>query len=93
MKRWPDWMKRETAAAYTDLSPGAIDQYVKRGLLPQPYKVGEALLWSRAELDSAIRGVPAAAASPPTADAYTEGTLRAKAAFEAPGARGGKASG
>ena len=42
--RWPAWMKRETAACYTDLSPAAIDQYGKRGLLPQPHKVGEALL-------------------------------------------------
>jgi len=56
--RWPAWMKRQTVAIYTDLSPVAVDQYVKRGLLPKPYAVGEALLWSRDEVDKAIRGAP-----------------------------------
>ncbi len=43
---WPDYMKRDTLAARLDLKPGAIDQYVKRGLLPPPVRLGDADLWS-----------------------------------------------
>lgn len=52
--RWPGWMSRQTVAAYTDLSLAAVDQYVKRGLLPRPHKIGEALRWSIEEIDVAI---------------------------------------
>jgi len=54
--RWPDWMSKDTLAAYTDLKFGAIDQYVKRGLLPRPHMIGEAQRWSKQEVDDAIRG-------------------------------------
>lgn len=40
---WPDYCKKETLARRLDLEIGAVDQYVKRGLLPSPHKVGEAL--------------------------------------------------
>lgn len=52
---WPDYMTRETLARRLDLKPGAVDQYVKRGILPPPRKVGEALLWSWVEVDNFIR--------------------------------------
>ena len=42
---WPDYCKKETLARRLDLEIGAVDQYVKRGLLPSPHKVGEALLF------------------------------------------------
>jgi hypothetical protein len=70
--RWPDWMKRETVAAYADLRPGVVDQYVKRGLLPTPRKLGEALLWSREEVDKAIRGGDGNADSTVDSDPYLE---------------------
>jgi len=68
-------MRRETLAAYIDLSPGAVDQYVKRGILPRPHKIGEALLWSAEEVDAAIRngGAPAREQE----DAYDIGSRRA----------------
>lgn len=31
---WPDWCKRETLARRLDIEPGAVDQYVKRGVIP-----------------------------------------------------------
>lgn len=62
--RWPAWMKRETVATYTDLSPAAVDQYVKRGLLPRPHKIGEALRWSIDEIDEAIRSAPCVVREP-----------------------------
>lgn len=53
---WPDYLKKETLARRLDLEIGAVDQYVKRGLLPSPHKVGEALLFCWAEVDSYLRG-------------------------------------
>lgn len=49
---WPDYCKKETLARRLDLEIGAVDQYVKRGLLPSPHKVGEALLFCWQEVDS-----------------------------------------
>ena len=77
ISRWPDWMKRETVAAYADLRPAAVDQYVKRGLLPQPHKLGEALLWSRAEVDKAISGDDFDGDSRTDVDPYLQGVANA----------------
>jgi hypothetical protein len=38
-------MKRETLAKRLNLAPGVIDQLVKRGLLPPPVRLGDAILW------------------------------------------------
>jgi len=54
---WPDYMTRETLANRLDLKPGAVDQYVRRGLLPQPIHIGEAVRWRWTEVDSWLRGV------------------------------------
>lgn len=53
---WPDYCKKETLAKRLDLAVGAVEQLVKRGLLPSPHRCGEALLWYWPEVDSAIRG-------------------------------------
>lgn len=52
---WPDYMSRETLAKRLDLPVGAIDQYVKRGLLPRPIKVGDALRFAWRDVDSFLR--------------------------------------
>lgn len=54
---WPDYCRKETLAKRLDLAVGAIDQYVKRGLLPRPKKIGDALLWKWAEVDAMMTGV------------------------------------
>lgn len=51
---WPDYMKRETLAKRMDLAEGAIDQLVKRGVLPPPVAIGDALRWRWVEVDAAI---------------------------------------
>ena len=51
---WPDYMTKEVLARRISLKLGAIDQYVSRGLLPPPHKLGEALLWHWPEVDAAI---------------------------------------
>jgi hypothetical protein len=64
---WPDYMKRETLAKRLDLAPGAIDQLVKRGLLPGPIQIGEARLWCWDDVQArlATRGVLVEAPSDP----------------------------
>lgn len=53
--RWPDYCKKETLARRLDLPVGAIDQMVKRGLLPPPVTVDNALLWRWETVDSFLR--------------------------------------
>lgn len=55
---WPDYMKRDTLAARLDLKPGAVEQYVKRGLLPPPTRLGEADLWYWPEVHKWISRSP-----------------------------------
>lgn len=55
---WPDYMKRDTLAARLDLKPGAVEQYVKRGLLPPPVRLGEAELWYWPEVHRWINRAP-----------------------------------
>jgi len=72
---WPDYCKKETLARRLDLETGAVDQYVKRGLLPSPHKVGEALLFCWAEVDSYLRGGNTAESE--HVDPYDAGARRA----------------
>lgn len=79
---WPDYMRRETVADRLDMKPAYFDQLVRRGVLPQPRKVGEQMLWSWAEVDAAIKG--GKTAEPTTDDPYLAGARRAA---EAPAPR------
>lgn len=54
---WPDYCSRETLAKRLDIKPEAVDQYVKRELIPNPIKLGEALLWRWIDVDAQIAGV------------------------------------
>ena len=76
---WPDYCKRETLAKRLNIAAAAVDQLVKRGLLPPPIEVGEARLWRWHDVDDYLakrhsndqvddpylRGVHAAQASTP----------------------------
>ena len=78
---WPDYMTKEVLARRISLKLGAIDQYVSRGLLPPPHKLGEALLWHWPEVDAAIQGRKSAEQHD---DPYDIGAARAS---EAPATR------
>ena len=52
----PDYVSRETLAYRLDMKAGAIDQLVKRGILPPPLQIGEALRWWWPDVDRRIRG-------------------------------------
>ena len=87
---WPDYCKKETLARRLDLEIGAVDQYVKRGLLPSPHKVGEALLFCWQEVDSYLRGGNTAESE--HVDPYDAGARRAAeaAASRRPGPKQGR---
>lgn len=53
---WPGWMNRETAAAYCDLQPGAVDMLMKRGRFPRPHDLGGYPRWRRDEIDAWLVG-------------------------------------
>ena len=82
---WPDYLKRETLARRLNLAPGAVDQYVKRGLLPEPIAIGEALLWRWADVDAHLQALRLAGhtAGDETHDPYTAGIESAHAAERA----------
>ena len=51
----PDYLSKESLAHRLDMKVGAIDQLVKRGILPPPHQIGEALRWWWPEVDRRIR--------------------------------------
>jgi len=54
---WPRMMRRETAAAYCDLSPVKFIQEVSSGRLPQPVKLGSEDHWCRVALDADLNRI------------------------------------
>jgi predicted DNA-binding transcriptional regulator AlpA len=52
----PDYLSKESLAHRLDMKVGAIDQLVKRGILPPPVSIGEALRWRWPDVDRRIRG-------------------------------------
>lgn len=85
---WPDYCTRETLAKRLDLKPGYLDQLVKRGCLPPPRQVGEALLWAWVEVDTFIRN---GKTTEVIDDPYARGVHAAKAASARPhGAQQGR---
>ena len=52
----PDYLSKELLAHRLDMKVGAIDQLVKRGILPPPVNIGEALRWRWPDVDRRIRG-------------------------------------
>lgn len=53
-ERWPQAMKRKTAAEYVDLSEAAFEREVLAGKLPQPILLGGRDHWYREALDRAL---------------------------------------
>lgn len=51
---WPMMLKRQTAAAYCDLSVAEFEREVAAGRLPFPVKLGNSEHWNRDRLDAAL---------------------------------------
>jgi hypothetical protein len=54
----PDYCKRATLAYRLDIAPTAVDQLVKRGLLPEPIRLGECVLWRWADVEARLASGP-----------------------------------
>lgn len=80
---WPDYCKRETLAKRLNIAAGAVDQLVKRGLLPQPIKVGEALLWRWESVDSFLQHSQSESTLMDATDPYLAGALHCREAAPA----------
>jgi predicted DNA-binding transcriptional regulator AlpA len=71
----PHYMSRETLAKQLQIAPAAVDQYVKRGILPPAVPIGEALRWRWDTVDSWLQGRHSVDAT--TDDPYIAGAKRA----------------
>lgn len=52
--RPPSYVSKATLAAELDMSESTVDSYVKRGLLPQPFKWGGSVRWSWADVSTKL---------------------------------------
>lgn len=52
--RWPEMMKRKTAAEYCDMSEAAFEREVLAGRLPMGVQFGGREHWRKAALDKAL---------------------------------------
>lgn len=75
---WPDYCKKETLAKRLNLAVGAIDQLVQRGILPEPMRIGDALLWRWEDVDNRLKQPHTA--EPETVDPYLSGVSRVETA-------------
>lgn len=84
---WPDFLSKERLACRLDLTVGAVEQYVKRGLLPAPVKIGDALRWDWAEVCSKIRATEIQPTGHANTDPYDVGARGAGKASSTCGPR------
>lgn len=84
---WPLWMDRETLARALCVAPGAVDQYVARGVIPQPRKIGDAMRWRWEDVDNWLKGARDAQLSHAHSDPFEQGLERAHANGQAAPAR------
>lgn len=78
--QWPDYCRRETLAKRLNLPASAIDQFVKRGLLPQPIKIGEAVLWRWESVDTFLQSQQTETLIQDFCDPYIAGALQSREA-------------
>ncbi len=68
----PDFVSKATLAYRLDLKPEVIDQYVDRGLLPEPQIIGDAERWLWAEVEERLIN-RRTGSNRPAIDPYTKG--------------------
>ena len=54
----PRGLRRSSAAAYVGVSATKFDDWVARGLMPQPKRVDGIVVWDRLEIDAAFDDLP-----------------------------------
>lgn len=62
-------LRREDAAAYVGVSPTKFDEWVRRGLMPQPKRQDSVVVWDRLLLDRAFEALPDS--NPPEDDKWS----------------------
>jgi predicted DNA-binding transcriptional regulator AlpA len=67
-ERPPSYLSKVSLAAELDISESTVDNWVERGLLPKPIRIGGSLRWCWAEVVAHL-----AAASQPDADPFLTG--------------------
>lgn len=60
----PRGLRRPRAAFYLGVSPTKFDDWVTRGLMPEPKEEGGVVVWDRRALDDAFDALPDRAARP-----------------------------
>jgi predicted DNA-binding transcriptional regulator AlpA len=65
----PRGLRREMAAAYVGVSPSKFDDWITRGLMPEPKRVDSCVIWDRYRLDEAFERLSDA---PPTGTDWDE---------------------
>jgi len=53
----PQGLRRAAAAAYIGVSPGKLDDWVRRDIMPKPKRRDGCVIWIRDELDGALRSL------------------------------------
>lgn len=68
--RPPSYVSKARLAVELDIGESTVDDYVRRGLLPKPIKLGGAVRWSWAQVQTLL---DAGASSNVAADPFMEG--------------------
>jgi len=55
-ERPPSFVSKATLAAELDISASTVDNYVQRGLLPKPVRIGGSARWYWEDVVAALRG-------------------------------------
>ena len=66
--RPPAFPSKATLAAELDISESTVDDWVRRGILPKPIRIGSAPRWKWADVDAAL-----SASSGTESDPFMEG--------------------
>lgn len=50
----PEYLSAESLGHYLDISRSSVDDYVKRGILPKPLRIGGSVRFRRSDVEVAI---------------------------------------